>query len=99
MKIYLNRDWDFTEVFSERLFDCPWGTKKVSIPHTCKETPFHYFDEQEYQMISGYRKELDVPADKTVIENIYFSDSLLALGYYLSEHLDEVAAKAAKLNK
>ena len=43
--------------------------------------------------------ELDVPADKTVIENIYFSDSLLALGYYLSEHLDEVAAKAAKLNK
>ena len=63
MKIYLNRDWDFTEVFSERLFDCPWGTKKVSIPHTCKETPFHYFDEQEYQMISGYRKELDVPAE------------------------------------
>ena len=63
MKIYLNRDWDFTEEFSERLFDGPWGTTKVTIPHTCKETPFHYFDEQEYQMIYGYRKELDVPAE------------------------------------
>ncbi len=33
--------------------------------------------------------ELDIPNHKTVIENIYFSDSLLALGYYLSEYLDE----------
>ena len=43
--------------------------------------------------------ELDIPTDSTVIENIYFSDSLLALGYYLSEHLDEQAAKAAKQRK
>ncbi|MBR4077995.1 MAG: redox-sensing transcriptional repressor Rex [Oscillospiraceae bacterium] len=33
--------------------------------------------------------ELDIPTDKTVVENIYFSDSLLALGYYLSEYQDE----------
>ena len=52
MRIYLNRDWDFREEFSEGLFDASFGTKKVSIPHTCKETPFHYFDESEYQMIS-----------------------------------------------
>ena len=63
MRIYLNRDWDFREEFSEGLFDTSFGTKKVSIPHTCKETPFHYFDESEYQMISGYRKELFVPAE------------------------------------
>ena len=63
MRLYLNRDWDFTEVFSERLFDGPWGTKQVTIPHTTKETPFHYFDESEYQMVSGYRKELFVPTD------------------------------------
>lgn len=43
--------------------------------------------------------ELDIPDNKTVIENIYFSDSLLALGYYLSEHLDEVAAQNEKLRK
>ena len=33
--------------------------------------------------------ELDISTDKTVVENIYFSDSLLALGYYLSEYQDE----------
>lgn len=43
--------------------------------------------------------ELDLPADSTVIENIYFSDSLLALSYYLSERLDEAAARAAKMMK
>ena len=35
--------------------------------------------------------ELDVPENATVIENIYFSDSLLALGYYLSERMDEMS--------
>lgn len=40
--------------------------------------------------------ELDVPENSVVIENIYFSDSLLALGYYLSENIDELEAKAAK---
>ena len=63
MKIYLNRDWDFTEHFSDSLFSGPQGTTKVTIPHTCKETPFHYFDESTYQMVSGYRKVLDVPAE------------------------------------
>ena len=43
--------------------------------------------------------ELDIPDNKTVIENIYFSDSLLALGYYLSEYQDEVAAQNEKLRK
>ena len=63
MKIYLNRNWDFTENFSESLFSGTQGTVKVAIPHTCKETPFHYFDERAYQIISGYRRELDVPAE------------------------------------
>ena len=40
--------------------------------------------------------DLGLSTDKTVVENIYFSDSLLALGYYLSEHLDDLAARAAK---
>ena len=63
MKIYLNRDWDFTECFSENLFSHNLSTTRVTIPHTCKETPFHYFDESAYQMVSGYRKELDVPVE------------------------------------
>ena len=48
MRIYLNRNWDFEG-------------KSVDIPHTVKETPFHYFDESEYQMVSTYQKEIDVP--------------------------------------
>lgn len=48
MRIYLNRNWEFEG-------------KSVDIPHTVKETPFHYFDESEYQMVSTYQKEIDVP--------------------------------------
>ena len=40
--------------------------------------------------------ELDIPETAMVIENIYFSDSLLALGYYLSERIDEMEARAAR---
>lgn len=45
MRIYLNRDWDFTGNFSENLFITAQGTTKATIPHTTAETPFHYFDE------------------------------------------------------
>ncbi len=40
--------------------------------------------------------ELDISDSDTVIENIYFSDSLMALTYYLSEHNDELEALAEK---
>ena len=56
MKIYLNRDWNFTEDYHN--FN---NTIKVDIPHSVKETSFNYFDEHEYQMISGYKKEIFVP--------------------------------------
>ena len=34
-----------------------------------------------------------------IIENIHFSDSLLALGYYIAENQDEAEARAAKTKK
>ena len=34
-----------------------------------------------------------------IVENIHFSDSLLSLSYYVSEHHDEQAAREARLNK
>ena len=40
--------------------------------------------------------ELDVSEDEAIVENIHFSDSLLALGYYLSERIDAEAAAAAR---
>ena len=43
--------------------------------------------------------ELALEDTDIIVENIHFSDSLLALGYYLSESLDEAEAKAARARK
>ena len=43
--------------------------------------------------------ELQLEETDVIVENIHFSDSLLALGYYLSESLDEAEAKAARARK
>ena len=57
-RIYINNDWQFTETLSGEVH---WET--VRLPHTCKELPYHYFSEDEYQMVCGYRRVLDVPMD------------------------------------
>ena len=57
-KIDLNRDWEFTEHFDD--FSNP---VTVSLPHTCRETPYDYFDEGVYQMVCGYRKRLVAPEE------------------------------------
>ena len=65
-RFYLNDDWLFTEQFEDSLAapEYPENTlQPVRLPHTCKETPFHYFDESLYQMISGYRRHLQIPED------------------------------------
>jgi len=63
-RIYLNNDWLFTPEFSEALL-APQADvsalQAVRLPHTCKELPYHYFSEQEYQMLCGYRKTLSAP--------------------------------------
>ncbi len=43
--------------------------------------------------------ELQLEDDRVIVENIHFSDSLLALGYYLSESIDEAEAKAARARR
>ena len=64
-KEYINDGWYFTPEFSEKLVTIKpddlegvglktYGLEKVRIPHTVKEVPYHYFDESEYQMLSGY---------------------------------------------
>ena len=56
-RIYLNNDWFFAEDWDNPKF------RKVRIPHTCKELPLHYFREEEYQMISGYARTIEVPEE------------------------------------
>ena len=72
-KIYLNEKWKFTENFSEELCQAEYkgnDLSEVRLPHTCKELPYHYFDETLYQMVSGYRRVLTVPElwkEKTIL--------------------------------
>ncbi|MBE7005468.1 MAG: glycoside hydrolase family 2 protein [Ruminococcaceae bacterium] len=54
-RIDWNRDWEFTKNFDD--FS---GAEMISLPHSCAETPYDYFDESVYQMVSGYRKRLRV---------------------------------------
>ena len=44
-------------------------------------------------------QELMDPNSSTIVENIYFSDSLLSLSYYIADRNDERAAKAARLER
>ncbi len=58
-RIYLNDDWKFTPEFSELFLKQQIDgsvLENVRLPHTCRELPFHYFSEEEYQMVCGYQK-------------------------------------------
>ena len=57
--IYIDRNWKFYEEFSEEMTDPHYDDRNmedIEIPHTVRETPLHYFDENIYQMVSCYRR-------------------------------------------
>lgn len=63
-KIYLDRNWLFSEEFKEEyISNAIDGGKVVNVPHTVKETAFNYFDEHEYQMVSCYQKNITYNPD------------------------------------
>ena len=65
-KYDLNNQWKFEENFSTDMIKKTYpedNMQEVRIPHTCKELPFHYFDENDYQMVCGYRKRIRVPKE------------------------------------
>ena len=62
----LNDDWLFSEVFEDGMKELSYDEKTmtpVRLPHTVKETPFDYFDESCYQMVSGYRRRFTAPEE------------------------------------
>ncbi len=90
----LNNGWEFAEQFTEAaLTDRAAGSfVPVRLPHTCRETPYDYFDESSYQMDCLYRRELTVPAawaDKCLLLTFgaagHFAQVYLD-GQLLSEH-------------
>ena len=58
----LNDGWEFTPNFDDAFLKGKGSAEAVRLPHTCKVTPFDYFDESIYQMVCGYRKRLDLSA-------------------------------------
>ena len=58
--IDINDNWEFTPVFDSDFLKGAGNTEQVRLPHTCKVTPYNYFDENIYQMVCGYRKRLDL---------------------------------------
>ena len=67
LRIELNRGWSFTDDFSDAFLrgESVTALQEVELPHTCRETPFDYFDEGLYQMVCGYRRTISVPQDWT----------------------------------
>lgn len=71
-RIYINDSWLFASEFKEEFL---MGTvdatmREVRLPHTCQELPFNYFSEDEYHMVSAYRRVIYVPEEwngKTVL--------------------------------
>ena len=72
----------------------------LSVPKLMANKAAHELVEHGVHAIWNFTNvELDVAESDVIVENIHFSDSLLALGYYLSERMDSEAAAAAKNQK
>lgn len=62
-RVFLNDGWLFSEGFKNEYLsgETDASFSKIRIPHTVHVTPYNYFSEQEYQMISTYRKIINAP--------------------------------------
>ena len=64
-RIGIDRAWEFTRQCSDAFLrgePCP-DAVPADLPHTCAQTPYHYFDESIYQMVCGYRRSLRIPEE------------------------------------
>lgn len=62
-KIFLNDSWLFTENFSEEFLNGNAEAQTVRLPHNCRELSYNYCDNNDYQMICGYKRIIDVPEE------------------------------------
>ena len=92
-RVYWNRNWEFTKEYSEEFLQKEYQGEytEVDLPHTVAETPFHYFDESIYQMVSGYRRSF-VPAES-------WKGRLVKLTVEAAAHRAEVYLNGKKLTE
>gem|GEM_PF-3015196 len=60
-----NDGWLFTPEFTPALVgaDRPQGLEEVRIPHTVRPLPYNYCNENDYQLLCGYRREFFAPKE------------------------------------
>ncbi len=58
--ISLCNDWEFTRQWSEGFLQGRGVGESVRLPHTVRETPLHYAAPEDYEMLCGYRRKLDI---------------------------------------
>lgn len=67
MRYQINHNWYFTQHYTGSLNSMPSEKleelERVQLPHTVKMLPLHYCSEKDYQMVSAYIKELDIPRE------------------------------------
>ncbi|MBE7069037.1 MAG: glycoside hydrolase family 2 protein [Ruminococcaceae bacterium] len=95
MRIELNDGWEFTPKYNDELGAPIYkvgDTTEVRIPHSVKITPFNYFNNQDYEMVSGYRKVISLPREwegKRLIltfDAVAHSAEVRINGSYVTEH-------------
>lgn len=65
-RLYLNRGWKYSDSFSMDMAMADYddqNMEEVVIPHTVAETPYNYFQDEIYQKVSAYRREVDIPKE------------------------------------
>lgn len=66
MKIKISDNWKFISDYkTSYLKELPKNMIKVDLPHSVKEEPYNYFNEESYQFVSTYAKEIEVKEDLT----------------------------------
>lgn len=61
--ISLCNDWEFTAQWSGEFLAGGGDAEAVRLPHTAGETPLHYAAPEDYALVCGYRRSLDIPAE------------------------------------
>ena len=59
--IRLDNNWEFTEKWSDAFARFEGEAKAVRLPHNVRELSLHYAGPEDYSMLCGYRRKLDVP--------------------------------------
>ena len=92
-RIFCDRKWRFSEKFQDEMINATMKDYTlVNIPHTVRETPYNYFDESAYQMISCYQKTIFAPNQwegmvvTLTFEGIAHQGDIYVNGQFLKHH-------------